>query len=196
MIDHVYPVDETWIQKPIKGFYQIIHAGNGEFIRAKRDGLHAIIQITDIPEAGCIDVAPIVELDKKINAGFMHIIYEDFVEHLPNERLVWVGSQVATFPRQVATPAMVKAKDPFDPWLANTIFDVHSHNTMDAYFSGQDDRDEGKGFRVYIVIGRVGSEMPQIRARVGCFGHFMAVPIQTVADLPEGLLFEDLHEKS
>jgi PRTRC genetic system protein A len=196
MIDHVYPMGTDWIEKPIKGFYQVIHAGNGEFIRAKRAGLHAIIQVSDDIEDGCLDVVAMVELEKKISAEFMHMVYQDFLEHLPDERLAWVTDTLMMFPAQVANGGMVKPKNPFDPFIENVLVDIHSHNVMDAYFSGQDNRDEGKGFRVYIVIGRVGSGRPQIRARVGIFGHFMDIPMETVAELPEGLNFEDLHESA
>lgn len=194
MIDHVYPKALTWSEREIKGFYQIIHAGNGEFIRARREGLHVIIPISDNCEVGGLDVFPLVYLEKKIEADSIKRIYQDFVHHLPNERLIWITkAQWMLAPRQKASPGMVKAMDPFDPALENVLFDVHSHNTMDAYFSSQDDKDESKGFRVYIVIGRVGSKMPQIQARIGCFGHFMNIPIETVVDMPSGLKFEDCH---
>jgi PRTRC genetic system protein A len=197
MIDHVYPKALTWSEREIKGFYQIIHAGNGEFIRARRDGMHVIIRISDNCEVGGLDVFPLVHLERKIESAAMGRIYENFKKHLPNERLVWVSKdQMILAPRQKASPGSVRAVDRFHPALENVLFDVHSHNTMDAYFSSQDDRDEGKGFRAYIVIGRVGSEMPQIQARIGCFGHFMNVPIETVADMPAGLKFEDCHESA
>lgn len=195
MIDHVFPHSADWKEKPIKGFHQIVHAGNGEFIRAKRAGLHAIIQISEICESVVTSIDPVVEVEKKISAAAIAGIYKDFLRHLPNERLIWISKDgMMLAPRQRASQGMVKALDPFHPSLEHVIFDVHSHNKMEAYFSGQDDEDESKGFRVYIVIGRVGSKRPQIAARIGCFGHFQNVPIQTVADLPSALKFEDIHE--
>lgn len=197
MIEHVYPKSVDWMDKPIKGFYQVVHAGNGEFIRAKRAGLHVIIQVSEICESVVTSIDPLVQLERKIEPDAMTRIYADFKKHLPNERLVWVSKdQMILAPRQRASPGSVKAVDRFHPALENVLFDVHSHNTMEAYFSTQDDRDEGKGFRVYIVIGRVGSGMPQIKARIGCFGHFMDVPIETVAEVPAGLNFEDQYESA
>jgi PRTRC genetic system protein A len=197
MIDHVYPKDADWMDKPIKGFYQMVHAGNGEFIRAKRAGLHVIMQVSEICESVVSSIDPIVQLDRKIEADAMGRIYADFVKHLPNERLVWISTgQMILAPRQKASQGSVRAVDPFHPALENVLFDVHSHNTMDAYFSSQDDKDESRGFRVYIVIGKVGSRMPLIKARIGCFGHFMDIPIQTVADLPERPNFEDAYESA
>lgn len=194
MIEHVYPVHQFNGDAPIKGFFQYIHAGNGDFIRANRAGLRAMIKISDDRRPGCVNLMPFINLEQKVGIDHMGYIYRDFVEHLPNERLAWVlSSSVAYFPPQTASPGSVRPRDFYDPMIEHALVDIHSHNTMEAYFSSQDDLDESKGFRVYIVIGRVGSDSPQIRARVGIFGHFMDVPIQTVAELPAGLNLEDLY---
>ncbi len=195
MIEHVYPNEQTDWSAPIKGFYQVVHAGNGEFIRAKRAGLEVAIKLSDTSEPGCSTIPGMVHVERKIEAAAVGRIYDDFVRHLPNERLVWITrDQMVLAPKQKASQGMVKAVDNFHPALENVLFDVHSHNTMDAYFSSQDDRDESRGFRVYIVIGRVGTKKPQIKARIGAFGHFMNVPIETVAELPERINFEDCFE--
>src|SRR5687768_12401737 len=91
MIEHVYPKSADWMDKPIKGFYQVVHAGNGEFIRAKRAGLHVIIQVSEICESVVTSIDPLVQLERKIEPDAMRRIYADFKKHLPNERLVWVS---------------------------------------------------------------------------------------------------------
>jgi PRTRC genetic system protein A len=197
MIDHIYPTENTDWDAPIKGFYQVVHASNGEFIRAKRDGLEVTIRVSDAVEPACSSIPEMVRVEKKIEAEALGRLYGDFVRHLPNERLVWITKDLMMLaPRQRASPGKVKAVDPYHPALANVLFDVHSHNTMEAYFSSQDDKDESRGFRVYIVIGMVGSPRPQIKARVGAFGHFMNVPIEMVAILPESIKFEDRYESN
>lgn len=195
MISRSYLVQPLSLDTPIHGFYQHIHAGNGVFVRARRKGLYAIVPISDEGEDFCIPLEPVVELENKISESAIEQIYIDFVKSLPNERLAWVTSNIEViFPAQLATPGMVKPLDEFDPLIENVLFDVHSHNTMEAYFSGQDNKDESKGFRVFIVIGKVGTLRPQIKARVGVFGHFMDVPISAVANIPSHLRLEDLYE--
>ena len=44
--------------------------------------------------------------------------------------------------------------------------EVHSHNTMNGYFSGIDDRDE-KADRVYMVIGTLNNKTPSFSLRAG-----------------------------
>lgn len=66
------------------------------------------------------------------------------------------------------------------------IIEVHSHHSMAARFTGTDNRDE-TGFRLYAVLGRLDSR-PEIRMRVGLYGHFWEIPANFVMDLPFGLI--------
>lgn len=195
MISRSYLIQPLSPDTPIHGFYQYIHASNGVFVRARRKGLYAMVPISDEGEDWCIPIEPVVEVENKISENVIEQIYGDFVKSLPNERLAWVTSNIdLIFPAQIATPGMVKPINEFDPQIENVLFDVHSHNTMEAYFSGQDNKDESKGFRVFIVIGKVGTQRPQIKARVGVFGHFMDIPISSVANIPAHLQLEDVYE--
>lgn len=52
--------------------------------------------------------------------------------------------------------------------------DIHSHNSMDAFFSGKDDRDE-RGTGLYFVVGRLDAFYPDILARICCGGSFVTI---------------------
>jgi hypothetical protein len=52
--------------------------------------------------------------------------------------------------------------------------DVHSHNTMRAFFSQTDDEDE-KATRVYAVIGRVLNFFPDIKVRISNGGTYWGI---------------------
>ena len=65
------------------------------------------------------------------------------------------------------------------------ILEIHSHHSMAARFSSQDDADE-TGFRLYAVIGRLPNR-PEIRLRVGVYGQFWEIPAIWVMELPEDL---------
>lgn len=70
---------------------------------------------------------------------------------------------------------------------SRAVIELHSHHSMPADFSAQDDEDEGQlFFRVYAVVGTI-FERPSIRVRVGLFGHFFEFPAAEVFDLPWGL---------
>lgn len=52
--------------------------------------------------------------------------------------------------------------------------DIHSHNTMDAFFSAIDDRDE-KATRLYGVIGRLDKFLPDMKVRICNGGNFLEI---------------------
>lgn len=57
--------------------------------------------------------------------------------------------------------------DPFD-----IVVEIHSHNTMPAFFSHKDDGDE-KGARFYTVMGHVDRANPELVLRMGMYGHWL-----------------------
>lgn len=52
--------------------------------------------------------------------------------------------------------------------------DIHSHNSMEAFFSGKDDRDE-RGTGLYFVVGELDRFFPHIKARISCGGAFVEI---------------------
>ena len=54
------------------------------------------------------------------------------------------------------------------------ILETHSHNTMPAFWSGEDDRNErGTIARWYMVMGKVANDIPMFRVRFNYNGHFL-----------------------
>ena len=54
------------------------------------------------------------------------------------------------------------------------FMDIHSHNSMRAFFSPTDDKDE-KATRLYTVIGRLDSYFPEIKTRISNGGKFLEI---------------------
>ena len=52
--------------------------------------------------------------------------------------------------------------------------DIHSHNSMDAFFSGKDDRDE-RSTGLYLVLGELDHFYPEIKARIFCGDSFVPI---------------------
>lgn len=67
------------------------------------------------------------------------------------------------------------------------VMDVHSHNRMDAFFSGIDDRDE-KGTRLYLVIGKIDTKKPAWCFRAGIAGHYKYLNLRDVFTM-EGVTY-------
>ncbi|HEX8653065.1 MAG TPA: hypothetical protein VF708_19770 [Pyrinomonadaceae bacterium] len=69
---------------------------------------------------------------------------------------------------------------------ARSIIEVHTHPFDEAAFSEIDDRDEQRGVKVYAVMGFI-HDRPQMRARLGVYGHYMELPSRNFFELPEAL---------
>ena len=67
---------------------------------------------------------------------------------------------------------------------AGMVAEFHSHGSSRAFFSATDDRDE-RGFRIYGVVGRLDTPLPELSLRVGVYGHFAPVDWLQVFDGPD-----------
>ena len=63
------------------------------------------------------------------------------------------------------------------------VMDIHSHNNMEAHFSGVDDKDE-KATRIYVVIGRMDKYFPDITARISVGGKFVEISPDEIFEYP------------
>ena len=69
-------------------------------------------------------------------------------------------------PPQAGTATSLAYRPP-----AGVVAEFHSHGSLPAFFSATDDRDE-QGFRLYGVVGRLDTLLPELSLRVGVYGHF------------------------
>ena len=63
------------------------------------------------------------------------------------------------------------------------VLQLHSHNSMNAYFSMVDNNDE-KRFLLYGVVGKLDQEQPSMKLRAGVNGHFYDLPLEYIFDEP------------
>lgn len=59
--------------------------------------------------------------------------------------------------------------------------DIHSHNSMKAFFSSRDDQDE-RGTGLYFVVGDLNRFFPDLKARISCGGSFVSIDPATVIE--------------
>ena len=83
------------------------------------------------------------------------------------------GKFIVDTPEQIVSKVSVNSKE--NPDYSNSRYihfmDIHSHNSMRAYFSATDNADE-KATRLYTVIGRLDKYFPEIRTRISNCGKF------------------------
>lgn len=65
------------------------------------------------------------------------------------------------------------------------VMEIHSHNTMGAFFSPTDDRDEALYPGLFGVIGRLDASEPQMLFRAGVDGLFKLIAVNELFDIQE-----------
>lgn len=70
------------------------------------------------------------------------------------------------------------------------VMDIHSHNTMDAFFSGTDDASEQET-RTYGVIGRLDQEIPAFKFRISVEGTFKEIAVNQIFEMPKVKIYSD-----
>jgi PRTRC genetic system protein A len=170
--------------------YEFVLAGNGVFVRARRCGLEAMIPISLCEIRGLQPVEPYIRLEAgKVPLICTQAILAEFQSDLPNESLVWVRVEDKKWkvikPEQIADENSVHPVDQFDPAGIAALVDVHSHDTMEPFFSTKDDKDE-TGFRIFAVFGLLDTQ-PCVMARVGIYGYCWVLAAGDVFVLPDGV---------
>lgn len=124
----------------------------------------------------------------KIPYSLLRVIIDDFKSHPTEERIFQVRWDVLAKEYVIVKPTEFRSSKcaieyVFEniPSQLKPILEIHSHNTMQAYFSKTDDNDELlHGF--YGVVGTVDAE-PTMRFRVGMEGFFTEIPTYRLFDL-------------
>lgn len=167
--------------------YDYVVAANGLFIRAEDKYMLALVPVAMAICPGLQPVEPYARLKvERISSQWLASIYNSARRAMPAEAMYQFvrdpaarnshGGWACVRPQQKADPLSVNFLD-----VCTTTVDLHSHNSMGAFFSGTDNADE-QGFRFYCVIGRIDTLQPEIAVRAGVYGHHWPVPALTIFD--------------
>lgn len=100
------------------------------------------------------------------------------------EFIVDAPEQVVT---KISVDSQISEKFSGDRYIH--YMDIHSHNTMGAFFSPIDDHDE-KATRLYTVVGRLDGCVPEIKTRISNGGKFLEIDPAEVFEF-SGVSFPD-----
>lgn len=164
--------------------YELRKMEQGEFIAPKNN-------VTDFAEvrAGFTPALP------KIPGGLMGQIIAFFrafmTENEENEALALIywdkvkQEFFAYVPKQTVCKVEIEANlhdCPYDDAERYICYaDIHSHNSMDAFFSAKDDSDE-RSTGLYFVLGKLNQFYPDIKARIFCGDTFVSIDPDTVIE--------------
>ncbi len=159
--------------------YDYVLAANGVYVQAQGPHLAARVLAAPCRVRGLAPLEAGVTLRHgPIPLGLLAAGLAWFGEDPDSERLFavrWDGDAYRlVVPPQAGTGVSLRYAPP-----AGVVAEVHSHGRARAFFSATDDADE-QGLRVYGVAGRLGTALPELRLRVGVYGHFAPVALAQV----------------
>ena len=164
--------------------YDYVLGSGGVYVQSRSAHLTARVLVAPGEERGLAPVAEKVALSHgPIPANLFDLGLRWFQETPDTERLFavrWDGDAYRmVVPPQVGTETRLAYRPP-----AGVVAEFHSHGSSPAFFSATDDRDE-QGFRIYGVVGRLDASRPELRLRVGVYGHFAPLDWAKVFGGPE-----------
>ena len=196
LIKHIIATKESLAEIAPTSIYEYVYGSNGTFVRAKRQGLIAIAPVSYYKTKGLRAISASIQMtyppvsnilvERMLEASCIACDGDgkpvEIVFHLYFENGNW---QLA-IPDQEQTATSCKPLDNSqNSSYGKALIEVHSHHGMKAFFSETDNRDE-IGFRIYGVLGEIFSN-PQIRMRVGIYGHFHEMTTTGILELPPQL---------
>ena len=163
--------------------YDYVLGADGVYVQSRSAHLTARVSVAPCEVRGLAPVAEKVELAHgPIPAGLFERGLRWFLDDPDTEFFVavrWEGDAYRlVVPPQLGTATTLEYVRP-----EGVVAEFHSHGTSRAFFSKTDDRDE-QGFRIYGVAGRLDDPEPELRLRVGVYGHFAPVDWPQVFDGP------------
>ena len=163
--------------------YDYVLGSGGVYVQSESAHLTARVLIAPCTVRGLDPVAEKVTLPHgRIPSRLLEAGLRWFQEAPHTERFFavrWDGHAYwPVVPPQAGTGASLIYRPP-----PGVVAEFHSHGRLHAFFSATDDRDE-QGFRIYGVAGRLGDARPELRLRVGVYGHFAPVEWSQVFDGP------------
>lgn len=165
--------------------YEMHKTEQGEFIAPK----HKIIDFQAVA-AGFTPALPLIPLSlmRQIIAFFRSFMAEHGQEYEALALIYWdkwKEEYLAYVPKQNVSKAGIHAslqENPYDDESRYIHYaDIHSHNSMEAFFSSIDDADE-RGTGIYMVLGHLDHFYPEIAARICCGGSFVDIDPGTVVE--------------
>ncbi len=170
-------------------FYELQKTELGEFIAPK----NKVIDFQQV-RAGFTPALPLIPLSLIGSiASFFRSFMLESEEYEALALIYWDKEErrfFAYIPKQVVRKEHIEAdlqECPYDDDPRYIRYaDIHSHNSMEAFFSGEDDRDE-RGTGLYLVMGELDRFFPAIKARISCGGSFVDIdPAVVIEGLERG----------
>jgi len=160
-------------------YFNYILAANGIFIEAESPIIAARVSIADCEIRGLAPMETKVTLTYgSIPQRFWDLALDTFLAEPDKEHYVAVTA-AAGYHLYIPVQDRNGGSVTYEVG-ENVVLDLHSHGSMGASFSGQDNRDE-KGLKLYGVVGSLNAT-PMVKLRIGVYGYFKTLAWGNIFD--------------
>jgi len=181
-----------------KNGHRFLVAQDGLWLEVKRPWLHLVWPVAE----KCYQVAlPYGNLEPKVSflcpdipRSLINKFTDDARAALPNEFAAWIiwNEQTEAFAYRPLTstsagPAHLKLDRPVLGEHEHLIVDIHSHATMNAFFSAEDNRDDAGEVKLSVVFGRLGSDQ-SMSSKIRLCANGVVIPADILAQ--SGMTFD------
>ena len=163
-------------------FYDYLLAFNGLFIRSSNNFIKATIPLSEVPVRGLAPLDQQIQLIHGKIPGWLGELALNIMEAKKDQEtylaITHDKEYQLKFPAQQADSSHVTYTT-----VPNTVVELHSHpGELGAFFSLQDREDE-QGYKIFVVLGHVGDDVPDYEAKLGIYGHFAPMKWEEVFDV-------------
>ena len=196
MADYEILTDPISIERDLsKAVTYVMTAAGVMEVRKTAFGV-SVAKVDKVPGLLTLPAGLILSLQKLSWADFSRIVqfFREVNEQHKAEAFVQVwrhkdgGPYELLVPPQTISGAHVAYTNPdvvLMPGDWYRVMEMHSHNTMSAFFSSVDDSDEAKAESVYGVIGDITNTVPSWKWRCRAGGKFIDLQLTDVVEVPE-----------
>lgn len=178
--------------------HRFLVAQDGLWLEVKRPWLHLVWPVAENHHQVAM---PYGSLEPKVSflcPGIPGSLIKRFTDDaraaLPNEFAAWItwNEQTKAFAYRPLTstsagPAHLKLDRPVLGEQEHLVMDVHSHATMKAFFSKEDNRDDAGEVKLSVVFGRLGSDQ-SMSSKIRLCANGVVIPAQILAQ--SGMSFD------
>ena len=163
------------------GGYDYVLGAGGIYVQAQSAQLLVRVPVASGSVRGLAPVTEKFQLTHGLIPAYLFALGLRWFQETPEtERFFAVGWDGNAYrpvvPEQEGTASSLTYRPP-----AGVVAEFHSHGRGRAFFSTTDDKDE-QGFRIYGVVGRLDTPLPELSLRVGVYGHFSPLSWSQVFD--------------
>lgn len=184
---------EIFVAAP-DGYYKHMKLRGGRHIRLKVDTLPKTAKLPDLKDIGEeLNFLPAGKVPYEYLEQIVHFFKEVMrLKKADYEAHAWVlwskdKGYYISVPKQTVSKAAVQFSYDEEALPPDSIIvvDIHSHNTMGAFFSGTDNNNDKNGVYYSGVVGKLDNATPQIVFRFNMHDTKMECKIADIFDIPK-----------